>query len=669
MPLPADLINLATNPTAASTTNYAAIAGTGGTAALTNQVTAGFSGSNFNRTTWTVATTSPSGGQSYLQTGLAAATAYQLSIYVRASKAQTVSLKADFETSSSTIVNTVFGGTVALLANTWTRLTILGTSGASVDRVLMTVAAASSGVNWANTDTLDLDAVQIILAPTAAARTNLVTNPSSGTATTGYSALAGTSGVAAITRVTAGGSTTPTFARCTWSTGTTAPSGGILYGSTTGLTAAQTYTASIWVRSSVAQSLYISVDWNNAGGGYISTTASGAVAVLANTWTRINVTGTAPALTTQANISGIVGGAGANWAIGGTLDMQGVLLETGPTLQAFFDGNTAVTTLLGHSWTGASDASTSIEFNLTAYFDGSLPPDSSYRYFWTSTANASTSHAEYRGIWVENVTGPPCPRVQVTVSGLGLAAGLVQVTRTADGETWTVPGWYNRSVVDTDTDTDFAVPLGRNVTYTLFFNGAQIGQMSITVTSTTGWVQSPYDPAGAMPINTLLSDPAVLTLAKGALDSRTHASNASKATVMGSKRPHSISGQRLVDGSTMFILHAWKNATSDQFKTMATAPILLIRGLPSWGSLPGLAYTDAPAQEYAVSRYKNYPLDGLTQWVISGDLVQPISRKPLTGAVTNDQVQANLTGVTYNTILARSGSKKNVDIKANPLGL
>jgi hypothetical protein len=126
----------------------------------------------------------------------------------------------------------------------------------------------------------------------------------------------------------------------------------------------------------------------------------------------------------------------------------------------------------------------------------------------------------------------------------------------------------------------------------------------------------------------------------------------------------------MADAAATFILNAWKNTTSDQFKAMvAQAPILLIRGLPSWGSVPGLAYVDAPAQEQNVTRYKNYPNDGLTTWTLAGDLVQPVSRKPITGAVTNDQVQTNLTGVTYNTILARSGSKKNVDIKANPLGL
>src|SRR5213595_2989120 len=146
--------NLATNPSAASTTNYAAVAGTGGTAALSNQTTAGYSGSNFNRVTWSVATTSPSGGASYTQTGLAASTQYTHVLAVRSSKAQTVNLSAQYKDSSSVNVGAAtVSANVALTANVWTLLPVTATSGAGVDRVVLTAAAASAGTNWANTDT------------------------------------------------------------------------------------------------------------------------------------------------------------------------------------------------------------------------------------------------------------------------------------------------------------------------------------------------------------------------------------------------------------------------------------------------------------------------------------------------------------------------------------
>lgn len=149
--------NLFTNPAGASVTNEAVVAGTGGTAALTNQTTAGHTGNNFNRVTWSVATTSPSGGISYTQTGFAPSQAYALSRWVRPSKAQTMALAATFQTSAHAAVNTVTGASVSCPANVWTQLTVTGTSGASTAEVVLTAAATTAGTNWAVNDTLDAD--------------------------------------------------------------------------------------------------------------------------------------------------------------------------------------------------------------------------------------------------------------------------------------------------------------------------------------------------------------------------------------------------------------------------------------------------------------------------------------------------------------------------------
>lgn len=427
------------------------------------------------------------------------------------------------------------------------------------------------------------------------------------------------------------------------------------------------YSLSAWVMVESGDSTNIAFALKGATSGGSPTTFTVGV------WTKItwNAYTTPSGLVTGNDFAVRLGGSAV--APTGSFLVTGVTIEQTSTVGTFFDGGTAASGGTTYAWASTANASVSYAQTLTGpstYFDGTTSPDTTNYYSWTGTANASSSQAEYRGIWIETLTGPPCPRTQVTVSGLGPTAGAVKVTRTADGETWTVPGWFNRSVVDADTDTDYTVPLGRPVTYTLFFNGAQIGQTTLTIASTSGWVQSPYDPSTAMPINTLLTDPATLTLVKGALDTRTSTTNSSRATVMGSARPVTIASQRITDSGATYILHAWKNATSDQFKALiAQAPIVLFRGLPSWGSIPGLAYLDAPAQEADVSRYKNYPNDGLTRWTLAGDLVQPVSRKAVAGVVTNDQVQTALAGTTYNTILARSGSKKNVEVKANPLGL
>ena len=149
--------NLFTNPAAASTANEAAVPGTGGTAAVTNQTTPGHTGNNFNRVTWSAATTSPSGGIAYTETGLLPNQAYALSRWVRPSKTQTMALTAAFQTSAHAAVNTVTGASVSCPANVWTQLTVTGTSGAATAEVVVTAAATSAGANWAANDTLDAD--------------------------------------------------------------------------------------------------------------------------------------------------------------------------------------------------------------------------------------------------------------------------------------------------------------------------------------------------------------------------------------------------------------------------------------------------------------------------------------------------------------------------------
>lgn len=153
--------NRATNPNVATSTGYAAIPGTSGVASGSVNTGAGYDGkANFWRVSWTGGTTAVSGGASYLQTGLTASTQYTLSMWVRSSKAQTVSLKAQFQTSASANVNLLTGSSVALIADAWTRLSVSGTSGAAVDRVLLQATATTGGSNW-GIDNFDIDAVLI----------------------------------------------------------------------------------------------------------------------------------------------------------------------------------------------------------------------------------------------------------------------------------------------------------------------------------------------------------------------------------------------------------------------------------------------------------------------------------------------------------------------------
>lgn len=155
--------NRATNPNVAvDATGWSAVAGTGGTATGARNTGAGYDGAaGFFRVSWTAATTAVTGGINYLQTGLEAATEYTHSVFVRPNKNQSVALSAQYQTAAAANVNLVTGSTVSAAANQWTRLSVTGTSGAAVDRVVLSAAAVAPGVNWANGDTFDGDLMVI----------------------------------------------------------------------------------------------------------------------------------------------------------------------------------------------------------------------------------------------------------------------------------------------------------------------------------------------------------------------------------------------------------------------------------------------------------------------------------------------------------------------------
>lgn len=206
-------------------------------------------------------------------------------------------------------------------------------------------------------------------------RTNLATNPNAATAVTNFAAVAGTSGVAAVAynagagvaaSTTVGGvtgaSTGPTgFARVTWSTATTAISGGVSY-TQTGLAAATQYTHGYWVKASKNQTLNLSVQYQNSSAVNVgAATVSSNVSALAGSWYLLTVTATSGAAVDRAVLTVSATTGGSNWAIGDTLDADAVLIEASATVGMFFDGATTNTTSAIYAWLGTANASTSTE--------------------------------------------------------------------------------------------------------------------------------------------------------------------------------------------------------------------------------------------------------------------------------------------------------------------
>lgn len=300
------------------------------------------------------------------------------------------------------------------------------------------------------------------------------------------------------------------------------------------------------------------------------------------------------------------------------------------------------------------------------YFDGSTV-EVNWTHKWNGAAHASTSTRDYYGVWVEQSADAGAPKVQVTAIGLGNTPVITKVVREAAGETWTVPGWKRRNTLGGDTRPDHSPPLGRPVTYTLYVNGNAVSSKTITVTSTSGWVQSPIQPDLAMPIGTTGDNPNQLALAKPSLKEVAYESRGEEEFPMGGSYPIARAATRGAAGGLSIVLNARTDAVSDEFLAlMKASPILLFRPHPSWGSLPALAYLRGNVIETPLTRDVG---QGFTRWTADGRLVAPVATAPLTGTVTNGMVATNLAGRTHSSIAAVSSNKRHIDIAANPLGL
>lgn len=154
--------NLATDPRATAGTGWVYGYGTGGTATPTAPTTGGPSSPSvpsFKRLTWGTGTTAPSGYIGYNVLGITAGAVDSGSLYVRASKAQTVACKVDWYNGAS-FISTTSSANVVLVANTWTPISAAGlTAPAGATNAFIYVNTASTGSNWASGDTLDATAI------------------------------------------------------------------------------------------------------------------------------------------------------------------------------------------------------------------------------------------------------------------------------------------------------------------------------------------------------------------------------------------------------------------------------------------------------------------------------------------------------------------------------
>lgn len=202
--------------------------------------------------------------------------------------------------------------------------------------------------SWSGTAHASTSTTPALIIP---AVTNLVTNPSGETAATGYVAVPGTSGTAAVTNPrTVDTNYGARVLRTTWSVASTAAGGGVQYD--VAVTAGQVLSCGLGrVLTSIGNRLQLSIEWRTAG-STISTVSATAVQTTAATVYDLTTfkleNQTAPATTTIARIKllSIAGTGYANWSIASFLETDELMANIGATLGKPFDGDS----FLGATW-------------------------------------------------------------------------------------------------------------------------------------------------------------------------------------------------------------------------------------------------------------------------------------------------------------------------------
>lgn len=161
------VVNTAVNPSfEINTTNYVAIPGTGGTAALTRVSTTPYVGSWAGRVAWTVAATGP-GGVSY-QHNVIGGALDTFSSYMRmnASKAvQVMRASVQYYKAGAVAVGTAQVGSPVVINNSdYTRVSVAGLAPSDATYAIVSFLNFNSGENfsnWANGDILQIDGMMV----------------------------------------------------------------------------------------------------------------------------------------------------------------------------------------------------------------------------------------------------------------------------------------------------------------------------------------------------------------------------------------------------------------------------------------------------------------------------------------------------------------------------
>lgn len=266
---------------------------------------------------------------------------------------------------------------------------------------------------------------------------------------------------------------------------------------------------------------------------------------------------------------------------------------------------------------------------------------------------------------LEALTDYPCPRIRLTLTGLGVSAVTVKITRSNGSATLAVPGALEWDVVDSGVLTDYACPLNSQTTYTLWVDGVIADVKTITLPSATAWIQDPRQPDRALPVHTGDEGPGALTMRSEALKDIVYPNSAKTMDVMGDPLPVAFGGQRMAPKGVNTSLSAYDADGADAFRHLISeAPILLLRTTSDMVPLPPLVYLLADVAE----KPQNVHIGGsFTAWSVVGQFVRPVLQQVISGFLTYDDVQAVLGVYTYDEVEALAAGTTYLDWQKDPL--
>lgn len=274
------------------------------------------------------------------------------------------------------------------------------------------------------------------------------------------------------------------------------------------------------------------------------------------------------------------------------------------------------------------------------------------------------------GLYVEGFTDAPVPRVGIMLTGLD-PVGPSRVTlwrSTAGGQRRKVRGWDKRQVFGSDYALDYEAPLGRLITYDLVVeSGALIPEVltgTVTLEVSTGFIQDPLLPLGAVPISHGLELDQTPVLTNAAFRTIQYSIDSSSVSILGSREPVAMTGQRMAASGINFSLLTEAAEQSTMLRNLlAESGLVLVRPLPEWGPLPDLFYTVPTVSEEPV-----YGEDGasITVWNLSGDAVRAPSISVLVALWTYNQVRALWTTYSQAQDAATDAAARYLDVQRDP---